>query len=276
MYFRLRIYEVEPSKLAVFNEFFVEHLLPIQLRHGAKLVGRFQSLEAGRIVALWAYEDQAAFEEIDRLVREDPDSAASRRERRRLDPLFTEVAEDVLASTVPLTLTELAHLWRDAGGGGPADLGAWWRLVGPSAWPGRRVGAAAVVVRRDREVLLVHHTYGRLNWELPGGASEEGEPVVETALRELREEAGLAARAERLTGVYYEAESDAHHFVFLCRPTDDEEPKPTSSEVSECAYWRLGTLPRPISDFTVRRIEDALEQSPQQLPVSIPARTWLD
>jgi 8-oxo-dGTP diphosphatase len=144
------------------------------------------------------------------------------------------------------------------------------------AWPGRRVGAAAVLLRDDRDVLLVHHTYGRRNWELPGGASEPGEPILETALRELREETGLAARGERLTGVYYEAEGDAHHFVFLCRLDGDEDPKPTSSEISEYAYWPLDALPRPISDFTLRRIEDALAKSPQPLPVSIPARTWLD
>jgi 8-oxo-dGTP diphosphatase len=112
------------------------------------------------------------------------------------------------------------------------------------AWPGRRVGAAAVLLRDDRDVLLVHHTYGRRNWELPGGASEPGEPILETALRELREETGLAARGERLTGVYYEAEGDAHHFVFLCRLDGDEDPKPTSSEISECAYWPLDALPR--------------------------------
>jgi 8-oxo-dGTP diphosphatase len=142
-------------------------------------------------------------------------------------------------------------------------------------WPGRRVGAATVLLRHEHEVLLVHHTYGRLNWELPGGASEPGEPIIETALRELGEETGLAARAERLTGVYYDAEHDAHHFVFLCRPNGDEEPKSNSAEISECAYWPLDSLPRPISDFTVRRIEDALAESPQPLPVSIPARTWL-
>jgi 8-oxo-dGTP diphosphatase len=143
-------------------------------------------------------------------------------------------------------------------------------------WPGRRVGAAAVIFHGDSEVLLVHHTYGPLNWELPGGASEPGESVIETALRELREETGLTARAERLTGVYFDAERDAHHFVFLCRPNGDEEPRPNSSEISECAYWSLDSLPRPISDFTVRRIEDARAESAQPLPVSIPSRTWLD
>jgi 8-oxo-dGTP diphosphatase len=143
-------------------------------------------------------------------------------------------------------------------------------------WPGRRVGSAAIILGQDRGVLLVHHTYGPLNWELPGGASEPGESVLETALRELREETGLKASAERLTGIYYDAEHDAHHFVFACRPDGNSEPKPSSEEISECAYWSLDSLPRPISDFTARRIEDALRQTSQPLPISIPPRTWLD
>jgi 8-oxo-dGTP diphosphatase len=175
------------GKLAVFNDFFLERLLPIQLRHGAKLVGRFESAEESQISALWAYDDQAAFEAIDRRVRDDPDTAASHQMRRLVDPLFGEVTEDFLSSTVPLSLTELAHLRRP--------------LIRPKAWPGRRVGAAAAIFREDREVLLVHHTYGPLNWELPGGANEPGESAIETALRELREESGLTARPERLTGV---------------------------------------------------------------------------
>jgi 8-oxo-dGTP diphosphatase len=60
-------------------------------------------------------------------------------------------------------------------------------------WPGRRVGVAAFIVDGRGRVLLVRHTYGPLNWELPGGASEPGESVVQTALRELREEAGVEA-----------------------------------------------------------------------------------
>jgi 8-oxo-dGTP diphosphatase len=253
--FRLRTYTVEPGKLAVFNDFFLKHVLPIQLRHGAKLVARLGSADETRIYALWAYDDQAAFEEIDRRVRDDPDSATGLKALRRLNRLFSEATDEFLTSTVPLGVTELGHLM---------------------GWRGRRIGAAATIFRDEREVLLVHHTYGPMNWELPGGASELGEPIIDTALRELREETGLAARAERLTGVYYDSDHDAHHFVFLCRPNGEDEPRPTSSEISECAYWPFDSLPRPISDFTVRRIEDALAESPQRLPVSIPARTWLD
>ena len=143
------------------------------------------------------------------------------------------------------------------------------------SWPERRIGAAALILAENGRVLLVRHTYGPLTRELPGGASEPGESVVETALRELREETGLQAVAESLTGIYWNPERDAHHFVFRCRPFDDREPAPSSNEVSDCGFWLPDDLPRPISDFTVRRIQDALTAPPQPLPVSIPARTIL-
>jgi NUDIX domain len=46
----------------------------------------------------------------------------------------------------------------------------------------RRIGAAAVIVNDEGGVLLVKQTYGRLNWELPGGAGEAGESPDETVL----------------------------------------------------------------------------------------------
>lgn len=139
------------------------------------------------------------------------------------------------------------------------------------------MGAAAVVFDARGRVLLVRHTYGRLNWELPGGQSEHGESVVDTALRELREETGLRASADRLTGMYYEPEIDAHHFVFLCRPVEpDADPVPISAEISDCGYWPADELPRPISTFTMRRIEDALGESPLRLPAVVKPREWLD
>ena len=142
-------------------------------------------------------------------------------------------------------------------------------------WPERRLWAATAVFDHDRRVLLVRHTYGRLNWELPGGASEPGESIVETALRELREETGLEAVPERLTGIYYDEEFDAHHFVFRCQVTSGM-PGPRSAEISECAYWPRDALPRPVSDFTIRRIEDAYTDAPVALPVVITPRAWLE
>ena len=143
-------------------------------------------------------------------------------------------------------------------------------------WPGRFVGVAAGVVDDKRQILLVRHTYGRLNWALPGGVSEPGESVEQTASRELREETGLRARIERLTGIYYEQETDQHHFVFRCVVDDVSVPVPSSSEISDCGFFSIDVLPRPISDFTIRRIQDTLDESSPRSVITIPRRTWLE
>ena len=123
------------------------------------------------------------------------------------------------------------------------------------------VGAACAIFDADGRVLMVRHTYGRLNWELPGGLVEPGEAPDEGATRELVEETGLRGRVGRLTGVYFEPTHDLGqmlHFVFACHVADGPAPVPSSPEISEVGYWPIDRLPTPISDFTERRIRDAL------------------
>jgi 8-oxo-dGTP diphosphatase len=126
-------------------------------------------------------------------------------------------------------------------------------------------GAACVIFDSEGRVLLVHHTYGRLNWELPGGAAEPGEAPDETAMRELLEETGLRAELDRLTGVYFEPDHDFGpmlHFVFRFRSHDGLDPVASSPEVSDVRYWPVDGLPTPMSDFTERRINDAVLEGP--------------
>jgi 8-oxo-dGTP diphosphatase len=62
----------------------------------------------------------------------------------------------------------------------------------------------------------------------------------------------------------------AVHFVFLCRIVDEvATPRPDLDQVTACAYWPPETLPRPISDFTIRRIQHALGNHGPELPVTI-------
>jgi 8-oxo-dGTP pyrophosphatase MutT (NUDIX family) len=142
---------------------------------------------------------------------------------------------------------------------------------------GKGLGAAAVIVNRQGEVLLVHHTYGHRNWELPGGAAEDHESIVETVLREVQEETGLAVLAEAITGIYYDAADDFLHFVFRCNLRDAAaRPEPDGREIAACGYWPPERLPRPISDFTVQRIRNALDGRRMPLPTLIAPRRWLD
>lgn len=155
-----------------------------------------------------------------------------------------------------------------------------WRLATlPSFALGcfKPVGAAAVILDLQGRVLLVKHNYGRLNWELPGGAAEPHESAVDTVLREVREETGLRVQAERLAAVYYEPRIDMHHFLFVCRPLDAAAvPRADPAETTDCGFWPPDALPRPISDFTVRRIQDAASGAGSPLPVVIGPRQWLE
>ena len=139
------------------------------------------------------------------------------------------------------------------------------------------MGAAAIIVNEAGEILLVKHTYGKLNWEIPGGRAEDGESPVDTAIREVREETGLSVVAQHMTGYYFDRGAGGLHFVFRCMVEENEmDARPDGAEISECGYWRPEALPRPISDFTVLRIHDALAGAAYPLPTAIGPRQWLE
>jgi 8-oxo-dGTP diphosphatase len=150
--------------------------------------------------------------------------------------------------------------------------------AGTGAAATHAMGAASVIVRSDR-VLLVKHNYGRHNWEIPGGLSEAGESAEETAIREVREELGVEVVVEKLTGVYWEPGwrgIGGHHFVFRCRLRDGAVPRAADpNEIADVMWCSIEDLPRPISDFTIERIKDALSGDPPRLKVVRP-RTWLE
>ncbi|MET7615343.1 NUDIX domain-containing protein [Streptomyces sp. NPDC005408] len=74
----------------------------------------------------------------------------------------------------------------------------------PPALDSMTLLAAAVIVHdqaTDRVVLLQRgpgNKFAQGKWDLPVGKSDPGEPITETAVRELREETGLIVRADAL------------------------------------------------------------------------------
>jgi len=145
--------------------------------------------------------------------------------------------------------------------------------------PNVPLGAACVLVDDSGRILLVHHTYGERNWEIPGGVLEAHESAATAAAREMLEETGSLVEIERLTGVYWEAEwgpVGGHHFVFRVQLARNS-PAPTvtdRAEIGEIGWFGRDELPRPISDFTIQRIDDALTDRPATV-TQVPPRTWL-
>ncbi|AYC29503.1 NIPSNAP family protein [Paenisporosarcina cavernae] len=71
---RRRTYQVKEEIVASFHQHFNENLLPAQWKYGATLIGRYQTIpENGvvEIIALWEYEDEHQFHEIEHHLRQD-------------------------------------------------------------------------------------------------------------------------------------------------------------------------------------------------------------
>ena len=98
MLYRVRRYVAVPERLEAFRDFFHGHLLPIQVRHGARLIGRWETDEQ-EVFAIWEYDDRAAYDRIDAAVRADPASVKAQQRRDAGEPFFTEMRETFARSS---------------------------------------------------------------------------------------------------------------------------------------------------------------------------------
>ena len=66
----------------------------------------------------------------------------------------------------------------------------------------RRLAVGAVLLNEKGQILLVRNRgHNRPHWSLPKGSCEEGEPLLETMSREVREETGLVVEMAELAFV---------------------------------------------------------------------------
>jgi len=137
------------------------------------------------------------------------------------------------------------------------------------------IGAASAIFDGRGRVLLVKHTYGHFNWEIPGGIALPDEAPSRTAQRELEEETGLTLPEGDLSGVYYER---AHrfgpmiHFVFRFTGQENLVAEARPPEIGAVGWFDLDDLPAPMSDFTETRIRDALTHEVAYRVIE--GRTW--
>jgi 8-oxo-dGTP pyrophosphatase MutT (NUDIX family) len=120
------------------------------------------------------------------------------------------------------------------------------------------VPSANVVVVDDTGALLLIHRTDNDNWALPGGAMDLGESLVDTAVRETREETGIVCEVTGLVGIYTDPKHVIHYtsndevrqefsVVFTARPISGT---PTPSSESREVKW---VDPSSVGNLTMDR-----------------------
>lgn len=117
-----------------------------------------------------------------------------------------------------------------------------------------------ILIDSLNRVLLVHQTYGRKVWSIPGGMVELGESAWQAAERELKEEANIVAEAIELAGVYFQPHRNRYIYTFKASKYVGDI-QVDHKEIDKYGFFDLDSLPRPISSFTAQRLKDAVTSS---------------
>lgn len=101
---------------------------------------------------------------------------------------------------------------------------------------------AICCIYRDGEVLLQNRV--KKEWQgyaLPGGHVEPGESIVESIIREIREETGLTIYHPKLCGIKQFPIEDGRYLVFLFR-ANEFEGELISSDEGKMEWVRMNEL----------------------------------
>ncbi|MCL2454596.1 MAG: NUDIX domain-containing protein [Micrococcales bacterium] len=141
------------------------------------------------------------------------------------------------------------------------------------------VAAAYVVLRREDEVLLQRRAgtgYRDGHWAVVAGHVDPGESVVEAALREVREEAGVEVAADDLVPLtavhrYWPGAGVVEQRIdmFFTASRWAGQVRLTEPDKADAMGWyRLGALPEPVVPHE-RRVLDALASGEPLSPVLV-------
>ena len=140
----------------------------------------------------------------------------------------------------------------------------------PAAPEANSVVPSVVAIVRDDDgrILLIHKTDNNL-WALPGGGHEIGESIVDTVIREVKEETGYDVEVETITGTYtnprhvmaYDDGEVRQQFSIAFRARLVGGEARTSSESSEVVWVRPEEVEALDMHPSMRmRIQHALEE----------------
>jgi 8-oxo-dGTP diphosphatase len=115
-----------------------------------------------------------------------------------------------------------------------------------------------VISLPDDRLVLVRRRYPPPGWALPGGFVEVGETLEAAAVREAREETGLAVELTDLLYVYSDPRRDPRRHtvstVFMGRATGEPAG---DDDAAEARAFRWSELPSPVAFDHPRILVDA-------------------
>ncbi|HEU5140821.1 MAG TPA: NUDIX domain-containing protein [Bacillales bacterium] len=230
MIYRRKTYKIDPQHYERFNAFFHEYLYPNQMKHGAKLVGRWGTEAKDEITAIWAYDSMEAYERIEQAVREDDMHRKAQERRQQMKPLFYESKQDFLNAT------------------------------GDYQPPRHIATVGGYITNEAGEVLLVKTYWRDDTWEIPGGQVEEGETLDDAVKREIEEESGIIVELDGVCSVYQNVTTGIVSVQFAGKAIGGRLR--TSDETKEVAFVKLS--PETISEYVTRqhfqsRVLDAMK-----------------
>ena len=118
-----------------------------------------------------------------------------------------------------------------------------------------RQGAAAAILDDRGRLLLVKENYDRRRYGLPGGAVEDGESVLEAAVRETLEETGVRVAIEHVVGVY-RLENGFTATLFGCSIASGEPVRPEGGEIAKVGWFNPDEIPEPTSNLLHHALPD--------------------
>jgi ADP-ribose pyrophosphatase YjhB (NUDIX family) len=136
-----------------------------------------------------------------------------------------------------------------------AGLRTYWFLFRP------QITGVKCVVTHGEDVLLVRHTYGHREWDLPGGTVKRHELPLDAARREMHEELGRRIEDWVALGdlfVHVDHHRDNLHLFQAQLP--DRQLDIDLTELAEAVWFPQDTLPPDVGRY-VRPIMARLRRS---------------
>ena len=127
-------------------------------------------------------------------------------------------------------------------------LRIWWFVRRPEQH------GVKCVLTDGENVLLVRHTYGKRDWDLPGGGIKRDERPLEAARREIEEELGVRLDGWRDLGYLGATEYHRHDTIYCFQAEVNGKPLSIErAEIDTVRWFSRRRLPRDSGRY-VRRI----------------------